>query len=49
MLFSLYTELKALGIPMDSHESDLYVPLIPEVEEVLENTFQNRLRMKNLT
>lgn len=24
---SLYTELRALGVPMSNHESDLYVPV----------------------
>jgi hypothetical protein len=27
---TLYAELAALGVPMDSHESDLYVPVTPE-------------------
>lgn len=32
-----YNKLKALGIPMDSHESDLYVKVTPESQEIVDN------------
>lgn len=31
----LYDELKAAGIPLDSHESDLYVLATPEAHAIL--------------
>lgn len=33
---SLYTELKAAGIPIGSHESDLYFKVTPESLSILE-------------
>lgn len=32
---SLYSEMKAAAVPMDSHESDLYVMDTPAAREVL--------------
>ncbi len=32
---SLYTELLAAGVPLDSHESDLYAKLTPESERIV--------------
>lgn len=32
---SFYTEAKELGVPMDSHESDLYLKLTQEVVDLL--------------
>lgn len=35
---SLYTDLKALGVPMDSHESDLYCKATPEALALLKSS-----------
>lgn len=32
---SIYTQLKAIGVPMGSHESDLYVKDTPEGREIV--------------
>ena len=32
---SLYAELRAAGVPLGSHESDLYFPDTPETREIL--------------
>lgn len=31
----IYSQLQALGVPMESHESDLYVPITPETSAVV--------------
>ena len=33
---SIYTELKAAGIKLDSHESDLYAEVTPESASIVE-------------
>ncbi len=33
---SLYTDLKAAGVPLDSHESDLYAKATPEAKNIIE-------------
>jgi hypothetical protein len=48
---SIYTELKAAGVPLDSHESDLYVKATREAVAILKGyehivklaTFINRV------
>jgi len=32
---SIYSELKAAGVPLDSHESDLYAKVTPESETLI--------------
>jgi len=38
---SLYNDLKAAGVPLDNHESDLYVKVTPESQAIL-NTYYSR-------
>jgi hypothetical protein len=33
---AVYKRMKKLGVRMDSHESDLYVPVTPETTEAIE-------------
>jgi hypothetical protein len=35
MSMSLYSDLKGAGIPLDHHESDLYVKATPKAREIL--------------
>lgn len=38
---NIYTEAKKLGIPMDSHESDLYLKVTPESTELVKKYDKN--------
>jgi hypothetical protein len=40
---NIYTEAKRLGIPMDSHESDLYLKVTPESSELVKKYDRNKI------
>lgn len=40
---SIYIELKEAGIPIDNHESDLYVLVTPESSKIVERYRKNRV------
>ena len=44
----IYKEILALGVPIDSHESDLYVKDTPEVRELL-NEYQYQSNVTEFT
>jgi len=39
---TIYSEIKALGVEIDSHESDLYCPATPETKKILESAFNGK-------
>ena len=38
---SIYQQMKAAGVPVESHASDLYVPDTPQVREILQRFGRN--------